>query len=198
VQDLNNLAQVDCFYKFEIFFLFMKFKFGESVSGFEYPVLNERAVRATAGVMFAIGIITLMYTRLTQDFTYLKIVVSLFFLDFGIKIFFGPKLSPLSYLGRVLVSNQKPEWVGAIQKRFAWSLGFLMSGTMVLLVLVLGMKGWYTLTICGICLTFMWLETALGLCVGCKLYPLAQRFRLISVPKTQPLCPGGVCQVKRK
>ena len=36
-----------------------------------------------------------------------------------------------------MVKNQIPEWVGAIQKRFAWSMGFAMTTTMIVVAIIL-------------------------------------------------------------
>lgn len=35
------------------------FQFGEEVPGYDYPVINERDARASAGIMFLFGIISL-------------------------------------------------------------------------------------------------------------------------------------------
>lgn len=58
-----------------------------------YPVVNERAVRATAGIMFLIGISTFWYVRLTKDYAPINIVVPLFWLDFFIKAVVTPRWS---------------------------------------------------------------------------------------------------------
>ena len=43
-------------------------KFGEDVKGFDVPVLNEREIRAAAGIMFLAIIISLMLILVRQDF----------------------------------------------------------------------------------------------------------------------------------
>ena len=58
-----------------------------------YGVVNERAVRATAGIMFLIGILTFAYVRATRDYTPLSAVVPLFWLDFLLKTVVGPQAS---------------------------------------------------------------------------------------------------------
>ncbi len=162
-----------------------------------YGVINERAVRATAGIMFVIGFSTLWYTRTTSDFTLMYIVVPLFWLDFFLKAVFAPKYSVIGFFGRMLVKKQKPEWVGAIQKRFAWGIGLFMATLMIIGTLMLGLRGSYPLTICGICLTFMWLETSAGICVGCKIYTFLTKHNIIKKPEHAPACPGGACSIKR-
>jgi len=101
-----------------------------------YGVLNERAVRATAGIMFAIGFFTLLTTFYTKEYNLLYFVVVSFFLDFLIKVLIGPAFSPFSKLGSFLVRKQNPEWVGAIQKRFAWGIGLAMTLIMIHVVIL--------------------------------------------------------------
>ncbi len=60
-----------------------------------YPVVNERSVRATAGVMFVIGCSAFWYIRVTGDYTPMMIVVPLFWLDFLLKAVFTPSWSIL-------------------------------------------------------------------------------------------------------
>ena len=87
-----------------------------------YPVVNDRAVRSTAGLMLLVGTITFFITFYTQDFTLFRYVIITFFIDFLLKFFKGPSKSIYGFFGRKFVSNQKPEFVGAIQKRFAWGI----------------------------------------------------------------------------
>ena len=58
---------------------------------------------------------------------YLKYFVSLFLIDLSIRVFINPKYSPSIIIGRIIVRNQKPEYVGAPQKRFAWKIGLIFS-----------------------------------------------------------------------
>lgn len=47
-----------------------------------YGVVNENAIRASAGLMFALAFFTMIYTYLTKDFLVVKIVVPLLYLSF--------------------------------------------------------------------------------------------------------------------
>ena len=162
-----------------------------------YGVLNERAIRATAWIMFALWFFTMMYAFFTQDFTLLKIVVTTFFFDFLIKVLWGPKYSPIAFLGKKLVSNQKPEYVWAIQKRFAWTLGLIMSGSILTISIFLGIKWALPLALCGTCLGLMWLETSAGICVGCKIYYFLVNKKIIKEPTVRPACPGWACSLQK-
>ncbi len=163
-----------------------------------YPVLNERVVRAGAGIMFLLGIIAFFNALLIQNYFFLKIVVVIFFVDFVVKVLITPKFSPISFVAGLIVSQQKPEYVGAVQKRFAWSLGLLLSFFMIILMFVLNIKGMINLSVCLVCLSFMWLESTCGICVGCKIYYGLIKLGVITEPKIRPACPGGICQVPLK
>ena len=54
-------------------------------------------------------------------------------------------------------------------KRFAWTLG-LGDGLAMTVITNIGIRGTLPRTICLICLTLMWMESALGLCLGCAIY----------------------------
>lgn len=76
-----------------------------------YDVLDERSIRAGAGVMFVLGFGTMMYTFLTKDFSVLMIVLPLIFGEFVIRALISPRFAPLAFLGDLLVKNQKPDYV---------------------------------------------------------------------------------------
>ena len=163
-----------------------------------YGVVNERSIRATAGIMFAIGFGVFWYIFLTKDYSPMPYVVALFWVDFFLKTIFDPKYSIIDVLGRWITRNQEPEYVGAIQKRFAWGIGLAMATTMAIVALLFNMRGWIPFAICSICLFFMWLESACGICVGCKIYGYLLRKKHIKAPEYKPACPGGVCAIPVK
>ena len=131
-----------------------------------------------------------------KEYVYLKYVVLFFFIDFLMKVVIGTRFSPISIIANWVVRAQTPEYVGAIQKRFAWSIGLVLSGTMVLLVWVLGVTGPINFSICMLCLTFMFLETSFGICVGCKMYNFLLAHGIVKMPEYKPACPGNVCAVE--
>jgi len=146
--------------------------------------------------MFVMGFFAFMQAFYLSEFLYLKVFVVIFFIDFFIKVVIGTKFSPLSFVANALVHKQAPEYVGAIQKRFAWSIGLLLSGTMLFVLFVLGLQGPINLVICGVCLTFMFLETSLGICVGCKIYNFLLAKNILATPEYKPACPGNVCSIE--
>lgn len=161
-----------------------------------YPVLNERAIRAGAGIMFVLGLFAFFQAFYLREFVFIQIFVAVFFFDFFMKVIVGTRFSPISQLANLVVSSQAPEYVGAIQKRFAWSIGLVLSGTMLVLLFGFGVQGWPNLLICGVCLTFMFLETSFGICVGCKIYNLLLQWGVLAQPEYKPVCPGNVCAIE--
>ncbi|MCB4748504.1 MAG: DUF4395 domain-containing protein, partial [Sulfurovum sp.] len=94
-------------------------------------------------------------------------------------------------LGRVFVQNQRPEYVGATQKRFAWSIGLLLALPMFYLLVIHFQHNPIKVVVCILCLALLFFEAAFSVCVGCKIYGLFQKD-----PVTH--CPGGICEVRTK
>lgn len=161
----------------------------------DYEVINEREVRAAAGIKLAIIAPAVAIAFFTHNYLPLKIVVVLVAIDFLIRLVTGlTPFSPIGVLARFLVRKQQPEWVGADQKRFAWSLGFVMAINSLSLLFT-GNAGILTKIFCGICITLMWMSASFGICPGCSLYNWAIKLRLIPEPNSRPACPGGACEI---
>ena len=166
-------------------------RFGEIVNGYEIPVLNNREIRATAGIMFLMAFISLVLILSNGNFVPVKYVLSVFVVEFFIRLFINPKYAPLLIIGRMIVSNQNPEFVGAEQKKFAWFIGFTISVIMFFLLVIMNAFSPITGFACLICLILMFSESAFGICIGCKLYGFIKK------DKAQ-YCPGEVCDIKQK
>jgi len=54
-------------------------KFGEDVEGFNIPVLNEREIRAAAGLLFLIMFISILVVFFKGNFLMLKYAVTIFY-----------------------------------------------------------------------------------------------------------------------
>ncbi|MEQ1554676.1 MAG: DUF4395 domain-containing protein, partial [Ferruginibacter sp.] len=166
-------------------------QFGEKVNGYSIPVLNQREIRAAAGMMFLATFISLMEILYSGNFVPIKYVITIFLIDFSIRLFISTKFAPILIISRMIVSNQNPEYVGAEQKKFAWYIGFVLSTTMFILMPILNTYSFVTGIVCLICLILMFFETAFGICIGCKI------FKIIKKEKVQ-YCPGEVCDLKAK
>ena len=55
--------------------------------GYSVPVLNERAVRAAAGIVFLIAILSFMNAWLIGNFQPTRVFVVAFLIDFTLRIF---------------------------------------------------------------------------------------------------------------
>lgn len=168
-----------------------KKQFGETVEGYNIPVLNEREMRAAAGILFLAIFISLMLIIFKQNFVPIKYVIIVFLIDFVTRVFIHPKYAPSLIIGRLIVSNQNPEYVGAAQKKFAWIIGFTLATIMFLLMVVLNTYSIISGIICLICLLFLFFESAFGICLGCIVYGWFNK------DKAQ-YCPGEVCDRKAK
>lgn len=163
-----------------------------------YAVVNEREIRGAAGIMFAIALVAFTYVFMTRDFSPLYVIVPLFWFDFFLKTVFQPHYSIFGFLAKLLVKQQQPEYVGAIQKRFAWAIGLVLATIMLVPVMFFGVRGALPLTICMICIFFMWLESVFGICVGCKIYSVLLKRGWMKQPAVKPACAGNVCSVDLK
>ena len=166
-------------------------KFGEDVEGYNIPVLNEREIRAAAGILFFIMLFSILKVIFTGDFLLLKYAIILFLTDMVIRVFISPRFSPTLIIGRLIVSNQVPEYVGAKQKMFAWIIGVVLASIMFILMVVVNSYSPITGIICLICIIFLFAETSFGICIGCKFYSWIYK------EKAQ-YCPGEVCDVKSR
>src|SRR6188474_766208 len=166
-------------------------QFGENVEGYNIRVLNEREIRASAGILFLATFISLMFIMFKNNFLPIKYVITIFLADFIIRVFVNPKFSPTLIIGRLIVHNQSPEYVGAQQKKFAWTIGVVLSATMFIFMVIVNSYSPITGIICFICLLFLFFESAFGICLGCKFYPLFFK------EKAQK-CPGEICDARSK
>lgn len=178
-------------------------KFGEVIPGLEiygkpapYPVINEREVRAGAGILMMVAIIGFTHDNLIiHNFDWLRHITPFFFIDFLMRLTLGPSKSPLGALAKFLMRNHEPEWTGAVQKKFAWSIGLVMAATMAY-ISNFGHNGLVPTILCLMCISFSWLETAFGWCAGCKIYGGLLKLGVIPAPEYKPVCPGNACEIK--
>jgi hypothetical protein len=162
------------------------FTFGETVAEYDIKVLNEREVRAGAGILFALALVAFLNSWLVGNFVLTKIFVVGFLVDFAIRLFINPRYSPTLIAGRIFVRNQTVEYVGAPQKRFAWAIGFILASIMFYMVVINNIVGPANLLVCLLCLTLLFFESAFGICIGCIIYNMFNK-------EKAKLCPGNVC-----
>jgi Domain of unknown function (DUF4395) len=166
-------------------------QFGEDVPGYEIRVLNEREIRAAAGLLFVATFTAFLLIMTTGNFTPVKYVLTIFLLDFILRVLVSPRYAPTLIIGRLIVRNQTPEYVGARQKRFAWTVGLALSVIMFVFMVVVNAYSPITGIICLLCLLFTFFESAFGICLACKFYSAVFR-------KKAQYCPGEICDVRSR
>lgn len=166
-------------------------QFGQTVKGYDIPVLNEREIRGAAGILFLLMIISFLQIALAGNFLMIKYFIGIFMVDMMIRVFISPKYSPSMTIARFMTNKQTPQYVGAAQKKFAWYIGLTLSTAMFVHIVLLNAYGIITGLSCFVCLIFMFFELAFGICIGCKIYALFNKNEV-------KYCPGEVCEVKER
>jgi len=174
------------------------FNFGEEVEGYEEKVLNEREVRAGAGILFLLGLLSFVNCIVTEDIALSRMFIWAFLAEFVIRVCINPKYAPSLVLGRFMVRHQVAEYVGAKQKRFAWSIGLGLALFLFVLTTVftphIGEENLHNVLTglsCITCLIILYFEAVFGICIGCVLY---NKFH----DDKAKYCAGAVCEKREK
>jgi hypothetical protein len=182
----------------------MRLSFGESIEGLgvdgqplRAAVFDENVVRVAAGLTMALGAVAFAYAYFAKVYAPIQAVTVLFFAEFALRLVGGLRLSPLGWLARVLVRRRGPQWVSAKPKRFAWTLGLVVALAMAIITNV-GIRGPWPLTICLLCLALMWLESVLGMCLGCEVHGLLVARGWATKDEAFERCAGGACVAERR
>jgi len=115
----------------------MERSFGEYLNGSQFKVLDEREVRASAGIMFFLALIAFINVDFFQRFYVVSAVSGFLMINFMIGIFINPKYAPTMMIAKMIVKDQSALPIGAIQKKFAWGLGLGLAITIFVLSLFL-------------------------------------------------------------
>lgn len=174
------------------------FEFGTFDPQRGYATLDERVVRGSSGLLLVLGFIAFENGFVVKNYPVLPWISGFLALNFLIAVAVNPRFSPTMAISRFMVRRQSPLPIGAVQKRFAWSVGLAMSVAIFVMSLLLQSdETWFDAVCqwCLVCLLFLFLETAFGICVGCKIYALGIRLGLIKAPVVRPNCMGDACEV---
>jgi hypothetical protein len=176
-------------------------RFGQRISGvnadggtLHAEVFDENEVRAAAGLTMVIGAVAFGSAYFAEEYTLLQVVSALFFAEFLIRVTLGLRYSPMGVIARGLTRGHPPEWVSAKPKRFAWTLGLGLSFSMVIITNS-GVRGTLPRAICLVCLTMMWMESVLGVCLGCKLHAALVRRGWTTKDPAFEICAHGACEL---
>ena len=172
------------------------FDFGEEVEGYAVKVLNERELRAGAGILFLVALLSFVNCIVMKNIAIMQMFVWLFLVEFIIRVIINPKYAPSLLIGRFMVNNQIPEYVGAKQKRFAWSIGLVLAIFFFFLTTIfpsttpIGEESLHNALIglsCITCLVLLYFESVFGICLGCKLYNAFNK-------EEAQYCAGATCE----
>ncbi len=140
---------------------------------FSFPdPVNEVSARLVAA-----GVVTMSVLTITFDLRWLVPVIAY---GFVARVLTGPTLSPLGQLVTRVVTPRipvAPRMVPGPPKRFAQGIGVAFSVTATLLMLA-GLWGAAQVTLAALA-SAAFLESALGLCLGCKAFALLMRVGII-------------------
>jgi len=164
------------------------FNFGEEIKEYDFKVINEREARASAGLMFLFGMVSLFSVFTLRTLLWVELFTITFIVEFFVRLLLNPKYAPYMMLASFIVQNQEAEWVEARPKKFAWGLGGILAIVMSY-YLIFDIISVLRFALCFVCLTLLFLESSFGICLGCIVY----KFLEIKLLK----CPGGVCKIKK-
>lgn len=134
--------------------------------------VSEAAIRVAAGQAFVLSLLAVAFR-----FPWLALILAV---DYGLRVFAGPRWSFLSFTARTLLVplfRIRGEQIPYPPKRFAASIGFSLSALAFFLAVFTGTWAWL-LPLAVLCL-FSALESFLGFCAGCKIYGLLMRLHIV-------------------
>ncbi|MBF6059109.1 DUF4395 domain-containing protein [Thiomicrorhabdus sp. HH1] len=182
--------------------IYMSFTLYDAVFGTHWVVDGNTAVDTydtdwDDNIIYAVNAIKRTYDYTVQTWV---LWYALFEMIAGMFVFTS-RFSPTILIASILASKQEPKWKPLVPKRFAWSLG----STFIIVCLVFFnpdvvaewinslfgtnlpttfnyMPYWIPLILVWVCLGFMWMETVLGFCVGCKIHSLLVMMKVLDEP----------------
>ena len=140
----------------------------KSLFSFPNPV-NEVSARLVAG-----GVVLLSLATIVFDQPWLTLLIAYGFIA---RVATGPTLSPLGQLVTKVITPRlpvEPRPVAGPPKRFAQGVGVVFSVTAAVLAVGFGLHT-AAYVVLGVLVFFATLESAFGLCVGCKVFALLMR-----------------------
>src|SRR5579862_5736728 len=141
---------------------------------FSFPnPVNEVAARVVAG-----GVVTMAGATIALDQPWLMVPLTY---GFAARVAAGPRFSPLGLLAtRVVVPRLpvEPRMVPGPPKRLAQGMGLALSGTAAVLHFGFGKKR-AAYRLLGVLAAAAGLESSLGICLACKLFPVLMRWGLV-------------------
>lgn len=145
-----------------------------TVFSFPNPV-NETSARVVAGSVAVLAVVTIAF----QQGPLLPVLAY----GFVARALTGPTLSPLGLLATRVVTPRlrvRHRYAPGPAKRFAQTIGAVFTVSATLLYYLAGAHT-AAFALVGVLALFASLESALGICVGCKAFSLGMRLGLVPV-----------------
>ena len=141
---------------------------------FSFPdPVNEVSARLVAAGVVAMAVVAIVF-----DLQWLVVVIAY---GFVARVLTGPRLSPLGQLVTRVITPRlpvAPRFVPGPPKRFAQGMGVAFSLTAA--VLTFGYDQWGAAqVVLALLASAAFLEAALGLCLGCRIFALLMRIGVI-------------------
>ena len=136
-----------------------------------YKILDQNVIRVVASTISALGIIFIIYPNFA--------ILVLILYDFFVRTLGYEKISPLYNIARAVLKlfGVKKDKVDAGPKEFAVKIGLLFATLgVVLFLLDLVFAATVIIAILTICAL---LETIFNYCIGCEVYMLLKKVRLL-------------------
>ena len=150
----------------------------DGVFSFPNPV-NEVSARLVAAGVVVLALVTIVF-----NLPWLTLVIAY---GFVARVASGPRFSPLGLLVTKVLTPALPfkeKLVPGPPKRFAQAIGVVFSVTAAVLAVGFGLTT-AAYVVLGVLAFFAFLESALGLCVGCRVFAVLMRVGVI---------PEAVCE----
>ena len=149
---------------------------------FAFPeVVNDYAARCTAALVVTLAVVTIVVPSPARIWLAGALVVG-----FALRVAGGPRYSPFGRLSVHVLAprvSAEPKLVSGSPKRFAQTIGLVVSGTAFVLSL-LG-YGLAAQLATGVLIAAATLEAVFGFCLGCTIFGFLQRRGVI---------PESVCE----
>ncbi len=190
----------------------------------KYGFVNETEIRIIAWVTLVLALTTFFLVMLKAQFIIALFMVWLIWIDFVLKIFIWPEFSIFGIIVRPFIKNKEKLWVWAVQKKFAWIIGFILSTFVIYCLLLLSwilessnsevlaiieqikvniVNGSFiilpmnpAILACVLCIIFMFFEAVFGICVWCKIYRFLVSKNIMKEYEWQN-CINWACETKK-
>ena len=103
-----------------------------------YGFVNEHEVRISAGITLVMSLISLCLVLLRAEYDIPLVFTSIIIADFLLKVIIGPRFAIFGNIVRLFLDKKKTLRVGTVQKRFAWTIGLILSSFVLYCLLILG------------------------------------------------------------